>query len=235
MEKQTEFGALSIAIDEADKCLRGVQTHGAVLRGVKRVEVFKGADALKHLLESNRGGRKLLAADARAAMNLLLEQQRIVRVKEDNENYEIVIDPEFNINYKYIWLVERSQLQTVVISLLVLFAMLAVALFPIWPLRLKACTGYLFYVLLGLLVLLFSLTVIRFVLNLGVWMVSGHHFWIFPNLYEDCGILESFRPFYSLSPRTKSEPSPETKSSINAGAKGSINAGEVNLKDRKNS
>lgn len=176
-----------------------MQTHRGVLRGVKRLDVFKGVDALKHLLDSNRGSRKLLTADAKAVMNLLLEQQYIVRVKEDDKNYEIVIDPEFNINYKYIWLVEGSQVQTVVISLLALLAMLAIALFPIWPLRFKACTGYLFYVLLGLLVFLLSLTVIRLVLNLGIRIVTGHNFWLFPNLYEDCGILESFQPFYSLN------------------------------------
>lgn len=32
-----------------------------------------------------------------------------------------------------------------------------------------------------------------------IWAGSmgRHHLWILPNLLEDCGVLESFQPFYS--------------------------------------
>lgn len=29
--------------------------------------------------------------------------------------------------------------------------------------------------------------------------MGRHHFWLLPNLTEDCGFLESFKPFYSHS------------------------------------
>lgn len=53
----------------------------------------------------------------------------------------------------------------------------------------------------GFLVFILGLAVLRFVVFCMVWTVSGskHHFWLFPNLTEDVGFLESFWPLYTVS------------------------------------
>ena len=42
----------------------------------------------------------------------------------------------------------------------------------------------------------FSVSV-RVIIFSIVWVLTmgKHHFWIFPNLTEDCGVIESFKPF----------------------------------------
>jgi translocation protein SEC62 len=40
-----------------------------------------------------------------------------------------------------------------------------------------------------------------------VWAITAgkHHFWLLPNLTEDCGFFESFVPLYSHSPAGNKE------------------------------
>ena len=44
-----------------------------------------------------------------------------------------------------------------------------------------------------------SVVVVRAILFALVWLVTfgKHKFWLFPNLTEDCGVIESFIPFYT--------------------------------------
>lgn len=53
----------------------------------------------------------------------------------------------------------------------------------------------------GFLVFILGLAVLRFVVFCVVWTITGskHHFWLFPNLTEDVGFLESFWPLYTVS------------------------------------
>ena len=46
---------------------------------------------------------------------------------------------------------------------------------------------------------LFVLFLVRGILFALIWLVTfgKHKFWLFPNLTEDCGVLESFVPFYT--------------------------------------
>lgn len=46
-------------------------------------------------------------------------------------------------------------------------------------------------------------TVVRAVLFVVIWSVTMGkiYFWLFPNLNEDLGVIESFKPLYSLKKR----------------------------------
>ena len=47
------------------------------------------------------------------------------------------------------------------------------------------------------MIILFLYLSVRVIIFSIIWMLTmgKHHFWIFPNLTEDCGVIESFKPF----------------------------------------
>lgn len=183
----------AITVKEAEKYLRDIETKDSILNGIKRVQVFKGSDALTYLM-SKKG---LKASDVSNVMKTLLSNHYIVKVRAENEQYTLD-DPsyDFNINHQYIWLVEGSGMYGIALGVGVTFIMLALAMFPIWPHSMKVGSGYMFYLLFGIFVALLVVSVLRLVVFGAVKVTTGQNFWILPNLYEECGILESFVPLW---------------------------------------
>jgi translocation protein SEC62 len=74
-------------------------------------------------------------------------------------------------------------------------AFLLITCFPIWPQIMKVI---LWYISCTLLVLIFSLVLIRWFLFLFVW-IFGFEFWILPNLFdEERSVMDSFKPAMSF-------------------------------------
>lgn len=180
------------SVNQAEKLLRGIETTEGILNEMKRIEVFKGTDALKYLMNT----KKLLSIEAKDIMSVLLDNHYIVRVRRANDQYILDISYEFNINHEYIWLKEGSKAFMMLVSIAALVFAVALALFPIWPRTMRVGTGYFFYLLMGIVIFLISITIIRFILYVAVLLCTSKTFWLFPNLYAECGILESFVPLY---------------------------------------
>ncbi|KAH9386320.1 translocation protein SEC62 [Nematocida major] len=187
-----EVQAVQFSVSYAEKSLRDMPTRESILNKAKRVEVFKGSDALKYLM--NKKG--LLSMQAKDIMSVLLDNHYIVRVRPMDDQHILDLSYEFNINHEYIWIKEGSRVMLYLFSVAALLIALTLAMFPIWPRSVKIGTGYIFYLLIGLIAFLISITVSRAALYVAVWGTTGKHFWLFPNLYADCGILESFMPLY---------------------------------------
>ena len=66
------------------------------------------------------------------------------------------------------------------------------ATFQAWPDSLRYIT---WLISLWMLILMIGVSGIRLVSYL-VMKVIGYDFWIFPNMYMDSGIIQSFLPFY---------------------------------------
>ncbi|KAI5189757.1 translocation protein SEC62 [Nematocida sp. AWRm77] len=183
-----------ITAEEAEKYLRDIETKDSILNGIKRVRVFKGSDALEYLI----GKKSLKATEVSEIMSVLLMQHYIVKVKEENEQC-ILDNPsyEFSLGDQYIWIVEGSWLYGILLGCLVILGMLALAMFPIWPYKLKVGSGYLFYLLFGLFIALFVVSIIRLIVFGTIKVFTGQSLWILPNLFEECGILESFVPLWA--------------------------------------
>ncbi|KAI5181041.1 translocation protein SEC62 [Nematocida sp. AWRm80] len=192
-------------VKEAEKYLRDLPVKDSILNGIKRVNVFKGSDALKHLM--NKKG--MVTAEAKDIITLLLDHHYIARVKPMNDQYTFDVSYEFNINHEYIWLKEGSNTYTILVSIGIIIFALIIALFPIWPRTLKVSTGYLFYGIFVIAGLLIFISIVRVIVYLLVKGYSGKEFWIFPNLYEDCGVLESFVPFYDWCEKIEEKEKPE--------------------------
>lgn len=77
---------------------------------------------------------------------------------------------------------------------------ITLVLYPVWPYKMRVGVYYLSYGVLGLLAAFFVMAILRYVLYLLTLPVCKYQggFWIFPNLFEDCGFFDSFKPLYGF-------------------------------------
>lgn len=77
---------------------------------------------------------------------------------------------------------------------------ITLVLYPVWPYKMRVAVYYLSYGALGLLCAFFVMALFRFLLYLITLPIfkSKGGFWLFPNLFEDCGFFESFKPLYGF-------------------------------------
>ncbi|KAL3861503.1 hypothetical protein ACJMK2_007535 [Sinanodonta woodiana] len=101
-------------------------------------------------------------------------------------------------NNVYVWIYDPIHPKTFSIGLLMVLGAVALCLFPLWPDWMRIGVYYLSILGATFVGLTLFLIVLRVILFAFVWLVTlgTHHLWIFPNLTEDVGILESFRPLY---------------------------------------
>lgn len=95
-----------------------------------------------------------------------------------------------------VWFYEPFQISTYLYAGGALAGIFAVVLFPLWPLAMRRGVWYLSMGALGLIGAFFGLSIIRLILYL-ISSVMSPGLWIFPNLFEDLGVLDSFVPFYA--------------------------------------
>uniref|UniRef100_U5EZQ0 Translocation protein SEC62 n=1 Tax=Corethrella appendiculata TaxID=1370023 RepID=U5EZQ0_9DIPT len=98
----------------------------------------------------------------------------------------------------YVWIYDPIPMHYWIFGALLVIGAIVICLFPLWPPLLRKGVYYLSLAAAGFLVAILGLAVIRFIVFCIVWIVTGgkHHFWIFPNLTEDVGFIQSFWPLY---------------------------------------
>lgn len=94
----------------------------------------------------------------------------------------------------YIFLYEAPNWKTKLYAAGALVLVFAVILFPLWPLKLRLGVWYLSMGMLGLLGLFFAMALFRLILFVMTVFSVPPGLWLFPNLFEDVGFLDSFRP-----------------------------------------
>ncbi|KAK3670396.1 Translocation protein S62 [Recurvomyces mirabilis] len=94
----------------------------------------------------------------------------------------------------YVWLYEGSQWKNKLYAAGALFLILAVVFFPVWPYHLRLGVWYLSMGMLGLLGLFFGMAIVRLILFLITMFAAPPGLWLFPNLFEDVGFFDSFKP-----------------------------------------
>lgn len=103
---------------------------------------------------------------------------------------------EFDPMMHYVWLYEGSQWMTKIWAGLALVAVFTVVLFPLWPLFMRQGVWYLSVGAMGLLCAFFGLAIVRLILFCITFFAVPPGLWIFPNLFEDVGVIDSFKPLY---------------------------------------
>ncbi|KAG0239769.1 Translocation protein S62 [Actinomortierella wolfii] len=96
----------------------------------------------------------------------------------------------------YVWRYEGSQLRARLAAMGLLLVVLAGVLFPLWPIKLRLGVWYLSVGVLILLGLFFAMAIVRLIFFMITWVVLKPGIWIFPNLFEDVGFVDSFIPLW---------------------------------------
>ncbi|KAJ9636793.1 Translocation protein S62 [Coniosporium tulheliwenetii] len=109
----------------------------------------------------------------------------------------IVQQQDIDDSYHYMWMYEPSDWKTKLYAVGALAAVFAVVLFPLWPLMLRQGVWYLSMGCLGLLGLFFAMAIFRLVLFCVTVFTTPPGLWLYPNLFEDVGFFDSFRPVWA--------------------------------------
>ncbi|XP_060584523.1 translocation protein SEC62-like isoform X2 [Ruditapes philippinarum] len=101
-------------------------------------------------------------------------------------------------NSIYVWIYDPIHPKTFFMGFLMLLGAIALCLFPLWPDWMRVGVYYASLLGASFVGFMLFLIVLRVIIFSLVWMVTlgKHHLWIFPNLTEDVGVIESFKPLY---------------------------------------
>ena len=189
--------------------------HG-LMSAVKRAFRALHSEAYKKAQKKNPALPKVENdTEARAAVQLLPLSMLALRVskKDPHEGHnhakpkkekrvkglwEVKIEQQqdFEPMMHYVWLYEGSQWKTKLWAGLAVIAVFAVVLFPLWPLKLRLGVWYLSVGLMGLLGLFFAMAIFRLILFVFTFFLVPPGLWLYPNLFEDVGFFDSFRPLW---------------------------------------
>ncbi|RMZ71818.1 translocation SEC62 [Pyrenophora seminiperda CCB06] len=104
---------------------------------------------------------------------------------------------EANDDNYYIWLYEGSQMKQKLYAVGALLLVITIVLFPLWPLFLRQGVWYLSMGMLGLIGLFFAMAIVRLILFVITIFAAPPGLWLYPNLFEDVGFFDSFRPVWA--------------------------------------
>ena len=97
-------------------------------------------------------------------------------------------------DFHYVWLYEGAQWKNKLYAVGALLLILAVVFFPVWPYHLRLGVWYLSMAMLGVLGLFFGMAIFRLILFVITMFTNPPGLWLFPNLFEDVGFFDSFKP-----------------------------------------
>lgn len=112
---------------------------------------------------------------------------------------QVVSQQEFGDEMYYTWFYEPVPIITYVYAGLALLAIFAIVCFPLWPMKMRLGVWYLSMGMVGVLCAFFVLAIIRLILFIITYFVASPGIWIFPNLFEDVGFVDSFIPLWNWS------------------------------------
>ncbi|XP_072474609.1 translocation protein SEC62 isoform X1 [Notamacropus eugenii] len=102
-------------------------------------------------------------------------------------------------NEVYVWIYDPVHFKTFAMGLILVIAVIAATLFPLWPAEMRVGVYYLSVGAGCFVASILLLAIARCILFLIIWLITGgrHHFWFLPNLTADVGFIDSFRPLYT--------------------------------------
>ncbi|KAA8909574.1 translocation protein Sec62-domain-containing protein [Sphaerosporella brunnea] len=193
--------------------LRTVILHG------QRKEMFKVKRAMRSLMSEryakasakNPNLPKITTPETAVAAFLLLPQHHLAlrcsQVPEEGPKNPKRVKGQWNVRIEqqqriepqeyYVFLYEpRTWTQTLTAAALVI-GLFGIVLFPLWPPMLRLGVWYLSMGMLGLIGLFMVMSVFRLILFLVTCVIVSPGLWLYPNLFEDVGFFDSFRPLWA--------------------------------------
>lgn len=124
----------------------------------------------------------------------------------------------------YAWNYTKPNPYLALYGLLTIAGVFTVILFPLWPTKMKVGVWYLSMGMLGLIGLFFAIAIVRLIIYLVTVLTMKQAFWLYPNLFADCGVIESFRPLYEWETDKKKKGGKGKKKSPAAAAAGAASS-----------
>lgn len=97
----------------------------------------------------------------------------------------------------YTWFYEPRTWKQTIMGVGVILVLLLVVMFPLWPPMLRLGVWYLSMGMLGLIGLFFAMSIFRLILFVITMFAASPGIWLYPNLFEDVGFFDSFKPFWA--------------------------------------
>ena len=97
----------------------------------------------------------------------------------------------------YVWLYDGPQWRMKLYAAGALLTIMTVVMFPLWPIKLRLGVWYLSMGFLGLIGLFFLMAIFRLILFCVTVVSMPKGLWLYPNLFEDVGFFDSFRPVWA--------------------------------------
>lgn len=226
MEFIPYIGSRNIAVDF---CQRLVDM--GYFSRVKKVEVKGKEEKETEAASSKKGGGKKKDKEAGNVSPRAKDTDRDEEGKRKKKKYRLqphdhqkFVDSNEDF---YVWLFNPPSRSTYFLGILVLIGAAAATLYPLWPQSSQLAIYYGSWVLLCIVAGLIGIFIIRAIIFVIIWSITMGKisFWLFPNLNEDLGVIESFKPLYSLKKR-KTKKSKKSKDS-NENSKAQTTAEEV--------
>uniref|UniRef100_H0WZK0 Translocation protein SEC62 n=1 Tax=Otolemur garnettii TaxID=30611 RepID=H0WZK0_OTOGA len=182
-----------------------------------RVVVFVKAEMKKQIRNSETGTGSTCSLEETPGTPKKKETKKKFKLEPHDD--QVFLDG----NEVYVWIYDPVHFKTFVMGLILVIAVIAATLFPLWPAEMRVGVYYLSVGAGCFVASILLLAVARCILFLIIWLITGgrHHFWFLPNLTADVGFVDSFRPLYTheykgpkadLKKDEKSEPKKQQKS-----------------------
>lgn len=104
--------------------------------------------------------------------------------------------PKFDGDAYFAWVYSKPNPYMAIYGVLALVGVFTIILFPLWPRFMRLGVWYLSMGVLVMLGLFFFMAIVRLIIYLVTVLTMPKAFWLFPNLFADCGVIESFQPVY---------------------------------------
>ncbi|KAH0536713.1 hypothetical protein FGG08_006421 [Glutinoglossum americanum] len=111
----------------------------------------------------------------------------------------------------FVWIYEGPQIKQKLYAAGALLVIMAVVMFPLWPIKMRLGVWYLSMGMLGLIGLFFAMSIFRLILFCVTMFAVPPGLWLYPNLFEDVGFFDSFRPLWGWQEDKKSKKKKKAK------------------------
>jgi translocation protein SEC62 len=163
-----------------------------------RAKYFKGKHAVNALCRDFEDG-KIVINDRETGneyMQKLLTEKLIIKVEKDGKKLKPENNQSFDDQGYYVLLYEGGKVTGMLMGIGVLIVVFIGVLFPLWPSFMRQGVYYLSLCSMGFLMFVMALGVIRLILWLVLVITIGRGGWLFPDLFADKGVIESFTPLW---------------------------------------
>lgn len=208
----------AVAIAQFLRHLGTLKNKSGVLDG-KRVEYFKGKNALQALqselyqkarhknqhlpevtsLQQAGEAMRLLPIHLLALRVDLLEKEKTKKAGQTKSSRKLEINrqQEISEDHHYVWFYEYIPLTTKLAGFGLLALVFSVIMYPLWPPKMRVGVYYLSWLALGFIAFLAVTAVVRLILYVITMFTTPPGIWLFPNLFEDVGFFDSFKPLWA--------------------------------------